>query len=47
MRADARTRKTKRDRPLAAVGNLRSARLCWSFRRGCKRGVRFPLYSMT
>jgi Zn-dependent M28 family amino/carboxypeptidase len=31
---------------LAAVGNLRSWRLAWSFRRGFKRAVRFPLFSM-
>jgi hypothetical protein len=31
---------------LAAVGNLRSARLCWAFRRGFKRAVRFPLFSI-
>lgn len=31
---------------LAAVGNLRSWRLCWGFRRGFKRAVRFPLYSI-
>jgi len=31
---------------LAAVGNLRSWRLCWAFRRGFKRAVRFPLYSI-
>jgi Zn-dependent M28 family amino/carboxypeptidase len=30
---------------LAAVGNLRSWRLAWSFRRGFKRAVRFPLFS--
>jgi len=31
---------------LAAAGNLRSWRLAWSFRRGFKRAVRFPLFSM-
>ena len=31
---------------LAAVGNPRSARLCWKFRRGFKRGTRFPLFSI-
>lgn len=31
---------------LAAVGNLRSWRLAWTFRRGFKRAVRFPLYSI-
>ncbi len=31
---------------LAAVGNLRSWRLAWAFRRGFKRSVRFPLYAM-
>lgn len=31
---------------LAAVGNLKSARLCWSFRRGFKRVTRFPLFSI-
>ncbi|HEV3417366.1 MAG TPA: M28 family peptidase, partial [Pirellulales bacterium] len=31
---------------LAAVGNLRSWRLAWSFRRGFKRAVRFPLFSI-
>jgi Zn-dependent M28 family amino/carboxypeptidase len=31
---------------LAAVGNLRSWRLAWAFRRGFKRAVRFPLFSM-
>jgi Zn-dependent M28 family amino/carboxypeptidase len=31
---------------LAAVGNLRSCRLCWRFRRGFKRAVRFPLFSI-
>ncbi len=30
---------------LAAVGNPRSWRLCWAFRRGFKRAVRFPLFS--
>ncbi len=31
---------------LAAVGNLRSWRLLWTFRRGFKRAVRFPLFSI-
>ena len=31
---------------LAAVGNLKSARLCWTFRRGFKRASRFPLFSI-
>jgi len=31
---------------LAAAGNLRSWRLAWSFRRGFKRGTRFPLFSI-
>lgn len=31
---------------LAAVGNLRSWRLVWQFRRGFKRAVRFPLLSL-
>jgi hypothetical protein len=31
---------------LAAVGNLRSWRLVWQFRRGFKRAVRFPLFSI-
>jgi Zn-dependent M28 family amino/carboxypeptidase len=31
---------------LAAVGNLRSWRLAWQFRRGFKRAVRFPLFSI-
>jgi Zn-dependent M28 family amino/carboxypeptidase len=31
---------------LAAVGNLRSWRLVWGFRRGFKRTVRFPLFSI-
>ncbi len=31
---------------LAAVGNLKSWRLAWSFRRGFKRAVRFPLFSI-
>ena len=29
---------------LAAVGNLRSGRLLWQFRRGFRRAVRFPLF---
>ncbi len=28
------------------MGNLRSWRLCWQFRRGFKRAVRFPLFSI-
>ena len=36
----------KRGDFLAAVGNLRSLRLCWAFRRGFKRSVRFPLFSI-
>jgi hypothetical protein len=36
----------KRGDFLAAVGNLRSARLCWAFRRGFKRATRFPLFSI-
>jgi hypothetical protein len=32
---------------LAAVGNLPSWRLGWTFRRGFKRAVRFPLYSIS
>jgi len=31
---------------LAAVGNLASWRLVWSFRRGFKRGTRLPLFSI-
>jgi Zn-dependent M28 family amino/carboxypeptidase len=31
---------------LAAVGNLRSWRLLWNFRRGFKRAIRFPLFSI-
>ena len=31
---------------LAAVGNIRSWRTCWAFRRGFKRATRFPLYSI-
>jgi Zn-dependent M28 family amino/carboxypeptidase len=31
---------------LAAVGNMASWRLCWSFRRGFKHAVRFPLFSI-
>ncbi len=31
---------------LAAVGNLRSWRLLWQFRRGFKRAVKFPLFSI-
>ena len=36
----------KRGDFLAAVGNLRSKRLAWQFRRGFKRAVRFPLFSI-
>jgi hypothetical protein len=36
----------KRANFLAAVGNLRSVRLLWQFRRGFKRAVRFPLFSI-
>ena len=36
----------KRGDFLAAVGNMRSKRLAWSFRRGFKRAVRFPLFSI-
>jgi Zn-dependent M28 family amino/carboxypeptidase len=31
---------------LAAVGNLRSLKLSWKFRRGFKRAARFPLFSI-
>ena len=31
---------------LAAVGNPRSWKLCWKFRRGFRRGSRFPLFSI-
>jgi Zn-dependent M28 family amino/carboxypeptidase len=31
---------------LAAVGNLRSWRLAWKFRRGFRRAVRFPLFTI-
>jgi Zn-dependent M28 family amino/carboxypeptidase len=31
---------------LAAVGNMRSLKLLWKFRRGFKRAVRFPLFSI-
>ena len=31
---------------LAAVGNLRAWRLLWQFRRGFKRAVRFPLWTL-
>ncbi len=31
---------------LAAVGNLSSGKLLWNFRRGFKRAVRFPLFSI-
>jgi Zn-dependent M28 family amino/carboxypeptidase len=36
----------KRGNFLAAVGNMRSWRLSWNFRRGFKRAVRFPLFSI-
>jgi hypothetical protein len=36
----------KRGDFLAAVGNLSSKRLAWSFRRGFKQAVRFPLFSI-
>jgi hypothetical protein len=36
----------KRGDFLAAVGNLRSWRLLWKFRRGFRRAVRFPLLSL-
>ncbi len=36
----------KRGNFLAAVGNLRSWRLAWQFRRGFKRGTPFPLFSI-
>jgi Zn-dependent M28 family amino/carboxypeptidase len=36
----------KRGDFLAAVGNLRSKRLSWQFRRGFKRAVGFPLFSI-
>jgi Zn-dependent M28 family amino/carboxypeptidase len=31
---------------LAAVGNLKSWKLAWQFRRGFRRGVRFPLFTI-
>lgn len=31
---------------LTAVGNLRSWRTCWAFRRGFKRATRFPLFAI-
>ncbi len=31
---------------LAAVGNPRSWKLCWKFRRGFRKGTRFPLFSI-
>src|SRR6185295_11920625 len=31
---------------LAAVGNMPSWKLCWKFRRGFKRAVQFPLFSI-
>jgi Zn-dependent M28 family amino/carboxypeptidase len=36
----------KRGNFLAAVANLRSLRLLWQFRRGFKRAVRFPLFTI-
>ena len=36
----------KRGNFLAAVGNLASWKLAWSFRRGFKRGTRLPLFSI-
>jgi len=36
----------KRGNFIASVGNLRSWRLLWGFRRGFKRAVRFPLFSI-
>jgi Zn-dependent M28 family amino/carboxypeptidase len=36
----------KRGNFLAAVGNPRSLRLLWQFRRGFKRAVRFPLFTI-
>lgn len=36
----------KRGDFLTAVGNLRSWRLCWRFRRGFKAATRFPLFSI-
>jgi Zn-dependent M28 family amino/carboxypeptidase len=36
----------KRGNFLAAVGNLRSKHLAWKFRRGFKRAVWFPLFSI-
>lgn len=36
----------KRGNFLAAVGNLASWRLVWSFRRGFKRGTKLPLFSI-
>lgn len=37
----------KRGDFLAVVGNMRSWRLVWRFRRGFKRAVRFPLFSIS
>lgn len=36
----------KRGNFLAAVGNIPSWRLCWSFRRGFKKATMLPLYSI-
>ncbi len=41
-----RTAFPRRGNFLAAVGNFRSWRLAWSFRRGFKKATRFPLYSV-
>jgi hypothetical protein len=37
----------RRGKFLAAVGNLRSWKLGWNFRRGFKRASRFPLFSIS
>ncbi len=37
----------KRGNFLAAVGNMKSMRLGWSFRRGFKRATKFPLFSIS
>ncbi len=41
-----RTAFPRRGNFLTAVGNLRSCRLAWSFRRGFKKATRFPLFSI-
>ncbi len=41
-----RTAFPRRGNFLAAVGNFRSWRLAWSFRRGFKKATRFPLFSI-